>query len=1015
MANGLRDDQIRFILSMDAKGVQSELTGISSKTQELQQENKKLAADLKETEKWLREAEKDMLRLEKAGDTTSIAYQRASASFTQLATDAQHLRSQIAANNNTIEENNRIANEMVRTLRIEDMTMAQLRQRASELEKQLNNTSKATSPEAYNQLEKELNEVRHRMGELNGGAKESQNIFAQFTSGVNKYWAAIVAGYGSVKGVFDSFKDLMLSNIGTGREFQSVMDGLNDAWDYAKTALANMDFTNLIQNLRDAYDAGRDASLMLAELFERNNAFALTSLPIKAEMEELKTQLRNVNLTNEERIRIADELLKKNKELADLQKDIINQEIDALEKKMDGQSKLSQAEKEYVIFNYNANIESIRNANEIIALENKRAQFKDANTLNQIRMNAQIVEDINKQIAQLKQVEIISKETGEKMMVYSEQAYNAMKKYNMLGEESIQAYVNAQKKWMGVDIATNREDRRTETMKNQIIKKSGTSSSTDKELQRQRKELNELNTKIETAHQEKLAEIKRKYADKEIKTEAEFNQKKFAQEQAYYILREATLKEFKEKNKKVVTDVDKQIAEIRNKSLDQQIEYQKKLEKIILDANPLEKEKREYEERLHELGLFNKNKQELQMEIIAAETEAEKEALQQKYDALVLLEKQHQDNLVQIRKDIKAKEKAASEEDFQESFAAEKARLQQKLDAYEQKVAFENGMGMLSPQAAFDAEVELQRKRIDLIKQEVEARRKAGADISRQLKNQQKEELALTKIYVKEYQRRTKQFAQYGEQMGNTLGNAISNQENLLKAFAGTAIDILFDVLSQIITAEIAKVTGVAIGAIAQMTAKEIASKGFAGIASAAILTGVITAAMATAKSALKGLLGGKKNDTKSTTEQSGERVYSGSGYADGGYHPDGGYTGPGGKYDVKGYFADGEPFHAGEYIIPQEKLKIPIVANWVRQIDVMGKPNTRHPLPDGFADGGYHNGNMTSGQAQPDDQEMKSLLAELASVIRKLMKDGVFVNYQEIKMAEDKMNRLESGAKKRG
>lgn len=138
-------------------------------------------------------------------------------------------------------------------------------------------------------------------------------------------------------------------------------------------------------------------------------------------------------------------------------------------------------------------------------------------------------------------------------------------------------------------------------------------------------------------------------------------------------------------------------------------------------------------------------------------------------------------------------------------------------------------------------------------------------DNEKELKKSQDREKQQKDAMAKRDQQRlnsqVQQYRQYGQQIGETIGQMISGQENALQGFADTMIDILFDVLSLMIEAEIAKTTGVAVGAVARSTAEamaqpdSVASFGATGIARTAILTGLIMAALATAKSALKGLI----------------------------------------------------------------------------------------------------------------------------------------------------------------
>lgn len=554
----------------------------------------------------------------------------------------------------------------------------------------------------------------------------------------------------------------------------------------------------------------------------------------------------------------------------------------------------------------------------------------------------------------------------------------------------------------------------------------GGGSSSGTQAEQQKNALDLLLEELETKHQQRLFTIKQQYRDGTITSESEYNTKLFAQDQAYNILREQTLVEYEKKvsDKALKSDINKQIADIQNQRIDQEIKFREKLEKILLDSDPEAREKKEYENRLRDAGVFGESLESLNLDIATAATESEKSALEQKHQVLELLQQQHEDNMVKIRKDAEAKRKAASEEEFQAEFAEKKAQLEQDLANEEQDVALKNGMGALSPEAAFDAEVALQRKRIDLINEEIAARNECGLTISKQLKDQRKEELALTNLYTKEYQRRTQQFAQYGEALGSSLGSAIANQEGILAAFGNTAIDILFDVLSQIVTAEIAKVAAVGIGAIAQTTAKEVASKSFAGIGTAAILTGVITAAMATAKSALKGLISkgkGSVGGSSSSSVTTGERVtkqraagkYDVIGADDGKLYRDVPYTGVATTGIVSKPTLMGE--RGAELVVShpdfmalQKHINYPLIVQAIHDVRggkvhqrAAGKYDKVEDLPS----------NSSIPQSNPAQDKV---LSELLSVLAELRDKDFDINYYKFENAKKIVEKSRNGASKR-
>ena len=111
----------------------------------------------------------------------------------------------------------------------------------------------------------------------------------------------------------------------------------------------------------------------------------------------------------------------------------------------------------------------------------------------------------------------------------------------------------------------------------------------------------------------------------------------------------------------------------------------------------------------------------------------------------------------------------------------------------------------------------------------------------------------------------------YAKSFGDTVGKVISGQEDALKAFADTMIDIVFDVLEKIIEAKIIEATAVAVAAEGKATAESFATAdsvltfGASGAARAAVLSALIMGALAAAKATLKGLVGGSRGSSYSS------------------------------------------------------------------------------------------------------------------------------------------------------
>ena len=130
----------------------------------------------------------------------------------------------------------------------------------------------------------------------------------------------------------------------------------------------------------------------------------------------------------------------------------------------------------------------------------------------------------------------------------------------------------------------------------------------------------------------------------------------------------------------------------------------------------------------------------------------------------------------------------------------------------------------------------------------------------------------ITQKEQEEYRRRIATYKQYGQQLGDAMGKVISGQEDMLSAFADTAIDMVFEVIEKVVEAKILEATATATTAVAKSTAESFATTdsvltfGASGAARAAVMSALIMGALAAAKSALKGMLRGSKSSSSSSS-----------------------------------------------------------------------------------------------------------------------------------------------------
>ncbi len=592
---------------------------------------------------------------------------------------------------------------------------------------------------------------------------------------------------------------------------------------------------------------------------------------------------------------------------------------------------------------------------------------------------------------------------------------------------------------------------------------SGKEEKESKILARQKKEYDLLMEGLETKHQDRLAEIKKKYASGEIETEAEYNQLLFAENQAYFLIQQEALakhldklKKEKVKNTSLESDIVKKQAELNRQSLDQQIKFQSALEKILLDADPLAKEEKEYKERLRALGIFTTDRQTLLMNQIDAQSEEEKQKIQKQLDALEVLEKQYRSNIKKIRDD------AAREADktVDDKYKALRDQLRKQVKILENEAGLLNdltgdnssigkigsaflGVESDAEQKALDKKMELHRQDLQIVQEKIEARRKAGQEYEDLRTEQETIEQQILSVEEARLMKMAKLYNDLGQQIGNTFGEILTGQKSLLEGIGSLLTDFVFDTLTAVVNAKVAEMTAVAVAAQAKMAVEAFATTdsvltfGASGAARIAVIGGLITGALAAGKAALKGMLnGGGSSGKSSSSNTSYRRVVSGKesgGRIDVARAQDGKHFSA--IYDpYKRGFVDGPTVIVGEGPAGRSK-------EWVASNDAINNPTIR-PIIDlidseqragtvstldlnrliraqmaGLATGGFVSrpalegmqgtNRKSVGTVTEDNTELNNTLLRLDQVLRVLEKTGVNLNYRKLETTQDTMNQI--------
>ena len=207
MAKKLSEDELKWILSVDATEAQQ---GIRS----LKKDNDKLKASNKELKN-------RMIDLIATGKKESEEY--------------KNLSKEVSNNNDQIDRNKEKMKALEGTLGLTALTMGQLRKQAKDLQRQLDNTSESLHPEDYKRLEKNLTDVRSRMAELKTNGQKTgdalSSSFSKVTTVVKGFLALKIVGYA---------KDLVTNALNVRKEFAKYEAVLRNTFQSQEKAVTSM-------------------------------------------------------------------------------------------------------------------------------------------------------------------------------------------------------------------------------------------------------------------------------------------------------------------------------------------------------------------------------------------------------------------------------------------------------------------------------------------------------------------------------------------------------------------------------------------------------------------------------------------------------------------------------------------------------------------------------------------------------------------------------------------------------
>lgn len=194
-----------------------------------------------------------------------------------------------------------------------------------------------------------LQQILPVQGQMSNGLMQIAKSSGLSTGALGALGVALGAGALAYKG----FQQAMELTQTVGDAVAIKVGGWSAAWDKFVRMVVSWDFSNFIQNLKDAKQVGEELTAELDELFERNNALKIAQAEASIEQEKNLMIMRDQTKSLKERKEAAQAYIESVRELARVEKDIAQQEFDARLKNFAAQTGLSEEDVQFYIKNYN--------------------------------------------------------------------------------------------------------------------------------------------------------------------------------------------------------------------------------------------------------------------------------------------------------------------------------------------------------------------------------------------------------------------------------------------------------------------------------------------------------------------------------------------------------------------------------------------------------------------------------------------------------------------------------------
>lgn len=270
MAKRLSEDEIKWILTLDASKAEQEMHKLNQQSAQCADRNKQLKQIL--------------TQLEAAGKKDSDQYRK--------------LTEEMKLNKEAISKNRVEMTKLTQQMGLDNLSMSQLKSHAKDLQKQLDYTSKSLHPDEWNKLNVELAQTRAKMDNLTLSGKKVSSMMKTSFAGFNAFnvLGTVFGNYGMVW--FDRF-------IGKMKTFASEAASLAVKSDGIRKAFKKIDEPGILDNLRKSVHG----TLSDVQIMQKANLAHTFGIPMQDLAKYLQFVHMRANQTGKDFNELADAII----------------------------------------------------------------------------------------------------------------------------------------------------------------------------------------------------------------------------------------------------------------------------------------------------------------------------------------------------------------------------------------------------------------------------------------------------------------------------------------------------------------------------------------------------------------------------------------------------------------------------------------------------------------------------------------------------------------------------------